>query len=140
MRFVLLVLLMVGAAGAQAEILRCRFEPTARPMTYLQYDDKKKIAYVQSGWPQKWQRFTNVVVRTNLPPYYKKGLTLAAFGGDVPLLSFRLTYNGTTWYERDMRYPYEAYWGIAPGGPSPANTRGVCWTTHLQAQSTNQYN
>lgn len=122
-----------------AEELHCRWEPTAKPMTYLKYDPVTKTAYVQHGWPQVWNKYTQVRLVTGLPPYGNTGLSLVAKNG-TPIAHLKPTENGTIWYERGTSYPYESYFGRVPGAPQGEAIRGVCWTKSEPAKASESGN
>lgn len=113
------------------EELHCRWEPTGKPMTYLKFDPVTKTAYVQHGWPQKWNQYTKVRLVSGLAPYGHEGLSLVNKKG-VAIAHLKPTGNGTIWYERGTSYPYEAYFGNVPGAPQGEAIRGVCWTKSEQ--------
>lgn len=151
MRLVLIALAMVSGAWAQAEILRCRFEPKGQPMTYIEFNDKTAEAHVQFGNPARWQRYKDVAV-VNRQGYLvqpstqanKDPFTLAAFNGILndagkpkyALLTFQFTNNASLKIEPRLVYPFVAHWGnIRPGAPNPRTSRGVCWTASPQMQA-----
>lgn len=107
--------------------LHCRWEPTGSPMTYLKYDPATRTAFVQHGYPQRWDRYSQVRLVTGLPPYGEEGLTLVNKHG-VEIAHLKPSLNGRVSYERDASYPYEALFGRVPGGPRGEPVRGVCWT------------
>lgn len=117
------------------DVLHCRWEPTAKPMTYLVYNPVNKTASVQHGWPQKWNHYANVRLVTGLPPYGEEGLSLVTKTG-VPIAHLKPSSNGTIWYERNTAYPYESYFGQVPGAPQGEAIRGVCWTKSEPAKTT----
>lgn len=130
----LMLICGMSALAAAEPTLYCRIDPVARPIVFLKYFKETKTAYVMSGFPAKWTKYTDVVEMTGLPPFGTKGKSLVAFGGDVPLIHYRKTGNATTWYEQmDTRYPYAAVWGSLPGAKPKAE--GVCWTPSEQPKS-----
>jgi hypothetical protein len=134
---VLLSLLVLTGSFAFAQsdepTLLCRFEPIGRPLTFVKYYADSRTAWVQSGYPAKWVEYTDVVEVKGLPPFGKKGTSLVAFGGDVPILHYSRTNAGKIWYElREKNYPFSAVWGSLPG--TKARQEGVCWTPSLQAE------
>lgn len=118
----------VYSFSAAAEILHCRIEPTGYPMSYMEYDASTRTVWTLTGWPQKWTQFTNVKVKSGLPPYYNKGNTLVAFD-DAPIIHISKGADGYIWYERDSSYNWGCRWGVVPGAPRAEPSAGVCWVT-----------
>ncbi len=110
-----------------ADELHCRWEPTGLPMTYLKFDPATKTVWVQHGFPQKWDKYTNVRLVTGLPPFGEEGLSLVSKRG-VDIAHLKPSTNGRVSYERDASYPYESFFGRVPGGLRGESGRGVCWT------------
>lgn len=79
----------------------------------------------------------------NAAPYYRKGVSLVGFGGDVIFLHMNFTL-GSAYSKWDMVYPAEATWGDPrlPGNPDAkpvwfqmGKTRGICWTDKMQGKA-----
>lgn len=124
-----LFLFTLFSCSAFAEMVHCRFEPIGVPMTYMQYDTNRHVAWVTYGWPQRTVAYTRIKELSNspYPPYFASGLTLTTKNG-TPIIHIKRTGAGTVWYERNTYYNWEAAWGAVPGRPLRQPTRGVCWT------------
>jgi hypothetical protein len=128
---------LAHAVFGNAAIIRCRFEPTGVPMSYLEYHIKSRVAYTTTGWPQVTRVYKDVRLTNTLPPYGNVGVTLLAFQ-DSPLIHIRRGGIGHIWYEQGTTYPFEATWGLQPGAPTREARLGVCWTP--QEPAVQQYN
>jgi hypothetical protein len=125
-------LLMGSMAFAQSEepTLRCRIDLPGIPMTFVKYFRSTHTASVESGFPRQYVEYSDVVETTGLPPYGADGMSLVAFGGDIPIITFKKTGAGKIWYElRETTYPFSAVWGTLPG--AKAKSEGVCWTPDM---------
>jgi len=128
-KHVFALLAFVFATDAYADV-HCRFDPTGAPSTYLRWSPKKKMIWTQTGWPEVWNTYKNVSLNRE-----KNVHTLVVFG-DVPIISFKYTGNGTLWFDmREVRYPYVAHFSPkfpGPGAPKRQAKQGVCWTDENQ--------
>ena len=121
------------------DILHCRWEPTASPMTYMKYDPKTKTAWVQSGFPQQWAQYSRVKIVSGRPPYGDLGLTLVTTKG-FAIAHVLPSENGRLPTERTTSFSYEATFGDIPGGPLGEPQLGVCWTASEPGRESEQGN
>lgn len=172
MKKLICALLCATGLAAHADRIHCRFDPDNRPSTYLQYDSRRQVVETLSGWDdptcprpgrsqgllmslpreatihQCLRTYKNVVLASipSAPPYYRKGVSLVGFGGDVIFVHMNLTL-GSVYQKFDSVYPAEAQWGDArlPGNPDAkavwyqmGKTRGMCWTDRMQPKATSR--
>lgn len=107
--------------------LECRWEPTGSPAIYLRYNPSLKLVIVENLFTKKVIEFTNVkMLESDKGPLGVNSIVLVS--KDMKAIAHIKHGQGKLTQERDTTYPYEALYGVVPGGPKGERSLGACWT------------